>query len=194
MILIKSKTKANRIDRILYRCPHCNNEKCITGEGNLIKCSSCGATYEIDELSVLHNLNGNTIFDSISDWFMWQRESVIEALKTDSLNVKFPVKISKFLNSKLGFDHNFAKGFAVLDKTGIHVTAKINETNEDFTFEYNEKANNTIHLTYDVKGCKDSGFEVHNSTDSYMVYPTDNTSIIKVRFAIEEAHKISLND
>lgn len=193
-ILIKSKTKANKIERILYRCPHCNNEKCITGEGNLIKCSSCNTTYEIDELSVLHNLNGNTIFTSISDWFMWQRESVIEELKNDTLNVKFPVKISKFLNSKLGFDHKFANGYAVLDKNGIHIQAKINETNEDFTFDYNEKANNTIHLTYDVKGCQDSGFEVHNATDSYMVYPLDNTSIIKVRFAIEESHKNSISN
>lgn len=188
-IKIKSETKAKNIERILYRCPHCENEMCIKGEGNDIICTSCNAKYHIDELSILRNVNGDTKFTSISDWFTWQRKSVKEQIENETLNISFPVKISKYLNPKLGFDHNFAKGNATLSHHGIVVDAKVNEDGSDFHYEYNEKLNSTIHLTYDVKGCQDSGFEVHNATDSYMVYPLDGTSIIKVRFAIEEAHK-----
>ena len=65
----------------------------------------------------------------------------------------------------------------------------INETNEKFHYEYNEKLNTTIHLTFDVKGCQEAGFEVHNATDSYLVYPQDGTCIVKVRLGVEEAHK-----
>lgn len=192
-IKIKSKTKAHNIQRILYRCPHCENEMCIEGNGNVISCNKCNAKYEIDELSVLRNVNGETKFTSISDWFMWQRESVKKQIEEETLNISFPVKISKYLNSKLGFDHNFAVGTATLDHHGIKVSAKVNEDGSDFYYEYTEKLNSTIHLTYDVKGCQDSGFEVHNANDSYMVYPTDGTSIIKVRFAVEEAHKHHFN-
>lgn len=188
-ILIKSKTKAKNIERILYRCPNCNNEKCIEGNGNLIKCNSCNETYEIDELSILHSLKGDTKFTNISDWFLWQKQVVKENIEENTLNETFPVKISKLINSKYGFDHNFAKGYATLNNHGVFIKAKVNETQEDFEFEYNEKMNSTIHLTFDVKGCKESAFEVHNATDSYLVYPLDKTSIVKVRFAIEEAHK-----
>lgn len=188
-IRIKSKTMAKNIERILYRCPHCQQEMCIVGEGNDIKCTHCNASYHIDELSILNNVNGETKFTSISDWFTWQRESVKEQIENETLNITFPVKISKYLNSKLGFDHKFALGSATVNNHGITIDAKVNEDGSDFHYEYNEKLNSTIHLTYDVKGCQDSGFEVHNATDSYMVYPLDGTSIIKVRFAVEEAHK-----
>ena len=192
-IRIKSPTKAKNIERILYRCPHCEKEMCIEGNGNTIKCNACIASYEIDELSILRNTNGETKFTSISDWFTWQRESVKKEISEETLNMTFPVKISKYLNPKLGFDHNYALGTATVNNNGITIDAKVNEDGSDFRYEYNQKLNTTIHLTYDVKGCQDSGFEVHNATDSYMVYPTDGTSIIKVRFAIEEAHKYHFN-
>lgn len=188
-IKIKSKTKAHNIHRILYRCPHCLNEKTIKGEGNTIICTSCNAKYEIDELSILKNVNGETIFDSISDWYKWQRVSVNESINSGSYDITFPVKISRFLNPKLGFDHNFAKGEARQTKNGIVITGFTTKDNEPFSFEYNEKANSTIHLTFDVKGCKESAFEVHDANESYLVYPLDETPIVKIRFAVEEAHE-----
>ena len=91
-IRIKSQTMAKNIERILYRCPHCQQEMCIVGEGNDIKCTSCNASYHIDELSILNNVNGETKFTSISDWFTWQRESVNEQIENETLNITFPVK------------------------------------------------------------------------------------------------------
>lgn len=188
-IRIKSKTKAFNIHRILYRCPNCLNEKCIKGEGNTIICTSCNAKYEIDELSILKNINGETKFDSISDWYKWQRESVKENIYNDNYNITFPVKISRFLNSKLGFDHNFAKGEAIQTNKGIIIKGFTNKDNEPFYFEYNEKSNSTLHLTFDVKGCQESAFEVHDADESYLIYPLDETPIVKIRFAVEESHE-----
>ena len=102
--------------------------------------------------------------------------------------IEFPVKISRFLNSKLGFDHNFAKGKAVQTEKGILIEA-ITKDNEPFTFDYNEKLNSTIHLTFDVKGCQESAFEVHDANESYLIYPLDKTPIVKVRYAVEESHR-----
>ena len=46
----------------------------------------------------------------------------------DKYDIEFPVKISKLLNCKLGFDHNFAKGIARQNNDGIKVYGKINES------------------------------------------------------------------
>ena len=187
-IKIHSSNKACHIDRILYKCPNCLCEKCIEGINNEIHCTNCNATYEIDELSILKNKNGETKFDSISSWFTFQRKFVKEDINNNKYDIEFPVKISKLLNCKLGFDHNFAKGIARQNNDGIKVYGKINETNENFYFEYNQKLNSTIHVTYDVKGCQDSGVEVHDENNSYLLYPLDKTPVIKIRFAVEEAH------
>lgn len=193
-IKIKSKTKAHNIHRILYKCPHCLNEKCLEGKGNTIICNSCNATYEIDELSILKNINGKTIFDSISSWYKWQRQFVSKSINDDSYDLTFKVKISRFLNSKLGFDHNYALGEARQTRNGIIIKGLTIKNNEQFYFEYNEKANSTIHLTFDVKGCKESAFEVHDANESYLVYPLDNTPVVKIRFAVEQAHEKYLLD
>lgn len=188
-IHILSKTKAHNIHRILYRCPNCQNEMCIEGKDNHIYCHHCLSDYEIDELSILKNKNGETLFDSISDWYSWQRNSVKEAIFNNTYSITFPVKISRFLNSKLGFDHSFATGVAHQDENGIVIDGKILSNEENFHFVYNEKLNSTIHLTFDVKGCQESAFEVHDEHESYLIYPIDQTPIVKVRFAVEESHE-----
>ena len=161
---------------------------CIEGENNDIICKCCNAKYHIDELSILKNVNGETKFDSISDWYKWQRISVANEIDSGNYKIEFPVKISRFLNAKLGFDHNFAKGKAIQTEKGIIIEG-ITKDNESFYFDYNEKLNSTIHLTFDVKGCQESAFEVHDAEESYLVYPLDSTPIVKIRYAVEESHR-----
>lgn len=187
-IRLSNKSMAHNIHRILYKCPNCLKDEQIVGEGNDIICKCCGSVYHIDELSILKNVNGETKFDSISDWYLWQRDFVKESIENNTYDITFPVKISRLLNSKLGFNHNFAKGTARQTNKGIVIDGIINENNEPFHFEYNEKLNSTIHLTFDVKGCQESAFEVHDANETYLVYPLDSTPIVKIRFAVEEAH------
>jgi len=190
-IHIKSKTKCKMIERILYRCPHCNSEMQMFGEGNHIHCKHCGVDYEMDELGILKNLNGETKFDSVSKWFNWQRQFVKDSLEKGDYNISFPVQLSRFLNPKLGFDHDFAKGTAIQNEHGITIDAIKTSDGQPFHFEYNEKLNHAIHLTWCVKGKKEAAFEVHDANDSYLIYPLDGTSVCKVRFAVEEAHNIA---
>ena len=186
-IHIHNKTMAKNIDRILYRCPHCLKENTIIGENNTIFCTNCKASYDIDELSILKNNNGETKFESISDWFKWQKQ--VELDNFDNYDITFPVKISRYINSDDGFDHDYGIGIARQNKDGLVVDGTINKTREPFHFDYNSKLNSLIHLTYDVKGCQEPGVEVHTDTDSYLFYPTDGTSIIKIRFGVEIAHQ-----
>lgn len=193
-IKLKNKSMAHNIHRILYKCPNCLNEEQIVGEGNNIICKSCNSNYHINELSILNNTNGESKFDSIANWYSWQRQFVKDEIVNNTYEIKFPVKISRLINAKLGFDHNFASGEARQTNKGIVIEGIINQTNEKFYFEYNEKANTTIHLTFDVKGCQESAFEVHNADETYLVYPLDSTPIVKIRFAVEESYYNHINN
>lgn len=194
-IHIKYQAKAENIHRILFRCPNCENENCITGEGNTIKCSICNSNYEIDELSILKNTNGETKFDSISKWYNYQRKSVKESINNGTYSIEFPVRISRLINAKIGFDHNYATGKAIQTDKGIFIEAITTKDQLPFTFEYNEKLNSLIHLTFSVKGCRgEAAFEVHDEKESYLIYPLDGTCVTKIRFAVEEAHEKYLNE
>lgn len=187
-IHIKNKTMAFNIHRILYKCPHCLNEKTIIGKNNDIICTSCNAKYHIDELSILSNVNGESKFDSISKWYLWQKKFVIDDINNDKYAISFPVKISRLINCKKGFDHHYALGNATQNSQGIFIDWVENKTQEKGHYEYNCKANSTIHLTFDVRGCQESAFEVHNKDETYLIYPLDETPIVKIRFAVEQAH------
>lgn len=192
-IKIISNNKAQNINRILFYCPNCHKQNTIYGENNFIKCSNCNANYEIDEYSILHNKNGQTIFENIGQWFKYQKEVVSQEIYNNNFYLSFPVKISRFINAKKGFDHNYALGNAIQNEKGITIHGQTKD-NKPFDFEYNEKLNSLIHVTFSVKGNrKDAAFEVHNATDSYLIYPLDNTCVIKVRFGIEIAHEKYLN-
>lgn len=66
--------RADGLDRILFKCPHCMTEGKTEGKGIRLVCHECGAEYEMDELGRLKCTNNETKFDHIPDWFAWERE------------------------------------------------------------------------------------------------------------------------
>lgn len=65
--------RADGLDRILFKCPHCMTEGKTEGKGISLICHECGAKYEMDELGRLKCTNNETKFDHIPDWFSWER-------------------------------------------------------------------------------------------------------------------------
>ena len=77
-ILIKEETRTEGLERLLYKCPHCLKEGMMNSKGSQIKCNACGNTYELTENGFLRNINGETKFDHIPNWYLWERECVKE--------------------------------------------------------------------------------------------------------------------
>ena len=57
---------------ILYKCPTCGEEFCMTAQGNTLTCSKCGAKVSQNQFGAL--LGGK--FSKVTDWYKWQRECV----------------------------------------------------------------------------------------------------------------------
>lgn len=80
----KSKTMAEGIDKILFKCPICFKEDGILGEGNHIKCS-CGLDATLDASYRLHGAP----FDRINQWFEWQQDN----MDTDTSHLESKVRL-----------------------------------------------------------------------------------------------------
>ncbi len=75
-IRITEGFRADGLNRILYKCPHCMSEGTTEGRGTSLTCNACGAKYEMDEYGQLHSLTGGTAFSHIPDWYAWERQCV----------------------------------------------------------------------------------------------------------------------
>ncbi len=97
---------ARGAEKILFKCPCCNNEYTITTEGDHIRCS-CGLDAQLDNYYKLHNAP----FTRLNEWFEWQQSSI--DVETESLSSKVRLGCCK----DDGFMDAFAgEGQVYLDK------------------------------------------------------------------------------
>ena len=92
-IRISEPFRADGLNRILYKCPHCLQEGNTEGLGTTFVCHNCGALYDMDEYGRLESRAGNTVFSHIPDWYAWERECVRKEIEDGSYELDTDVKI-----------------------------------------------------------------------------------------------------
>ncbi|MCM1190372.1 MAG: 1-acyl-sn-glycerol-3-phosphate acyltransferase [bacterium] len=65
-IRIAEAFRADSLNRVLYKCPHCGTEGKMLGKGTSLICGYCGKGYELDEYGYLRTL-GNGGAESVPD-------------------------------------------------------------------------------------------------------------------------------
>ncbi len=99
-IVINEPFRADGLNRILYRCPHCATEGKTEGKGTTLTCHICGKVYELTELGALKALDGESAFTHIPDWYRWQRQQVAKDLQNGTYCQKLPVQIGVMVDYK----------------------------------------------------------------------------------------------
>ena len=99
-VKIKEPFRADGLNRILYRCPHCNTEGKTEGKGIHLTCHNCGKVYELTEVGKLRALDGQEAFDHIPSWYAWERDQVRKALEEGTYNLDVKVKIAIMVDFK----------------------------------------------------------------------------------------------
>ena len=187
-IEIKEKFRADGLNRILYKCPHCKAEGKMVGDGTEIKCSVCGKTYYMDEYGVLSAKEGETEFSHIPDWYDWERACVREEIESGKYSVDLPVEILmtltdyKFYRVGEGRMRHDINGFVLDGCEGkLHYEHKplcAHTVNSDFYF-------------YQIGDVVSFGNQEH----LFYCFPkTEEDIVCKVRFAAEEIYKIRRQD
>ena len=99
-VIISEPFRADGLNRILYKCPHCNAEGKTEGKGTTLVCHNCGAEYELTETGLLRALNRETIFDHVPDWYAWQRQQVRNELEDGTYALDREVNIGVLVDYK----------------------------------------------------------------------------------------------
>lgn len=183
-IKINENFRADCLNRVLYKCPHCMQEGRMQGKGALLSCPVCDKTYELDEYGSLAATDGDSRFTHVPDWFEWERECVRAELEDVKYSVSLPVDICMAIDEK----RIYSVGEGVLTHTleGLHLTGC------DGRLDYLH----TPQASYSI--CADFNFyeigdviAIGNHKAIYYCFPkTEGDIVAKVRLAAEELYKI----
>lgn len=95
-MVVDEPFRADGLNRLLYKCPHCLTEGKMVGKGIKLTCQNCGAEYELTETGFLKS--DNAIFTHVPDWFDWQRRQVRKELEEGAYGLDIPVDIAMMVN------------------------------------------------------------------------------------------------
>ena len=119
-IRIKEGFRADHLNRILYKCPHCLSEGQMEGKGVFIRCNRCGKGYELTEEGYLAPLDGEGRFTHIPDWYYWEREEVRKEIEAGSYRLESDVEIYIIRDAKAAY--HVGRGHLTHTVEGFHLT------------------------------------------------------------------------
>jgi hypothetical protein len=182
-IRITEDFRAEGLHKPLYKCPHCLCENKMDSKGNTLFCLNCNETYEMDELGVLKNTLGKTLFSHIPDWFEWQREEVRKEIELGKYNIEIEVDIDILPNSD-GF-YRIGKGRLVHNVEGFTLE------HPEFNIHKPAVSNFGVHIEYDYFGRGD-GISFSTNEDTFYIYPiSQDFNVTKFHFAAEEVYNFT---
>lgn len=182
-VSINEPFRADGLHRILYKCPHCNQENEMEGKGTTLTCHACQKSWEMDEFGQLKALDGETEYSHIPDWYSWQRECVKKELEEEKYLLDCDVDI--VLQVNLDGVVKVGQGHLRHDLDGFHLTGA------DGKLDYKQSPvfSHTLYADYywyeidDVIGIGDNEI-------SFFCFPKIKTSVTKARLATEELYKM----
>ena len=63
----KGKNLAERLENLIFVCPHCKRYETLRSKGNTVECKECGNTFTYNEYGRLEGLEYSTVLD-LSNW------------------------------------------------------------------------------------------------------------------------------
>lgn len=183
-VKITEPWRADGLNRILYKCPHCMTEGKTVGKGISLKCSECGAEYELDTSGRLKGINVEPAFTHIPDWFAWEREQVREEIQNGTYALDVPCDIAILKDSKAlymvgtGRLHHGVSGFVLDGCEGkLH-------------YEQSPAASYSVNSDYFWYEIGDI-VSIGTNDCLYYCFPKEGDIVAKTRLAAEELYKLS---
>jgi hypothetical protein len=182
-IKIDEPSRADGLDRLLYKCPKCGSENGMSGKGTTLSCADCGKVWELTEYGFLKATEGDTEFSHIPDWYEWERVCVKEEIESGAYGYKIPVDIFMIVNTS----GVYKVGSGELEHTleGFHLTGC------DGAIDYSQNSISLYTLNSDYYWYKlGDVIGLGNHDALYYCFPTEHSHIVtKSRLATEEIYK-----
>lgn len=183
-IRISEEFRADDLNRVLYKCPACQTEGKMKGQGTKIVCEHCKKEYELTEEGYIRAVDGETEFSHIPDWYSWERECVRNELNDGTYKLDVEVDIRAMVNT----DKIYSVGSGRLRHTceGFWLTGC------DVKLDYKQKplASYSLYSDYFWYELGDM-ICIGNKDILYYCFPKNKEDVVaKTRLAAEELYKI----
>ena len=182
-IEIHEDFRAEGLQRILYKCPHCGAEGKTEGKGIFLTCHQCGAMYTLTPRGKLSAINVEPKFDHIPHWYAWQRQEVRNELENGTYLLDTDVTIGMLVDYKAIYmvgeghlTHN-AEGFTLTGCDGrLH-------------YSQGPLACYSLYADYYWYEIGDM-ICIGNNDVLYYCFPKGSDPVAKARIATEELYKM----
>ena len=183
-VRVTEKFRADGLERVLYKCPHCLAEGQMQGLGTTLSCRACGKVYTLDELGQMRAESGGTEFCHIPDWFRWQRECVRQELENDRYELHTDVDIYMLVDTKCLY--RVGTGTLTHNKNGFALNGcdgKLNYS-QPTTASYSL---NSDYFWYEIGDV----ISIGDRRALYYCFPHTKNVVTKARLAAEELYKLN---
>lgn len=177
--------RAEGLNRVLYRCPHCDTEGAMEGKETKLICNHCHKEYQLTEYGYLEAVDGESKFTHVPDWYRWERECVRKEIESGEYHLEVPVDICLLVNMK----SIYRVGEGIL----IHTTEGFHLSGCEGKLEYRQKPLASYSLYSDYYWYEIGDVICIGDTNVlYYSFPKDGGDIVaKARLATEELYKIT---
>ena len=182
-IRITEPFRADGLNRILYRCPHCGVEGQTVGKGIHLTCRHCGKVYELTETGGLRALDGAPIFTHIPHWYDWQRGKVRRELEDGSYRLEVPVDIAMMVDYKAIY--RVGTGTLIHDENGFY----LHGCRGRLDYRQGPLACYGLYADYNWYEIGDV-ICIGNKDALYYCFPRGGDVVAKTRLATEELYKM----
>ena len=186
-VKIEEENRADGLNRILYRCPACQTEGKMRGEGIRLVCEHCQKSYIMDEYGQMHAENSETEFTHIPDWTAWERECVRKELENGSYRMELDVDI--------GIIADYKAMYMVGDGKLVHTNNGFELVGCDGKLNYTQSPLSSYCLNSDFYWYEIGDvIGIGDNKRLYYCFPKQKDVVMKARFATEELYKMLKNN
>ena len=182
-IQITEASRADGLERILYKCPHCGAEGKTEGKGTGLTCHGCGKHWQMDTLGQLQADVGDTEFSHIPDWYAWEREEVRRELSEGSYRLETDVDIGMMVDYKAIY--MVGSGHLTHDADGFRLTG----CGGKLRYDQGPLACYGLYSDYFCYSIGDV-ICIGNRDALDYCFPKNGVSVAKARMAAEELYKL----
>ena len=183
-VKISEATRADYLERVLYKCPVCKAEGLMRGRGCELVCAACGKKHTLSEYGELTSEDGTPAFQYVSDWYRWERECVKEELVSGTYSFCEEVEILMATDLK--------RVYRVGEGTLAHTSEGIRLTGCDGEISYIHKPLSSYSICVDFNWYEIGDMVgIGNHEAFYYCFPKNKSApVAKVRLAAEELYKL----
>ena len=183
-IRVDEPFRADYLNRVLYKCPHCMEEGRMEGKGEHLTCHACGAKSRLDEYGRLEGVESETRFSFVPDWFAWQRECVRKEILEEKYSLDIPVKIAMQVDTKALYF--VGEGRLTHTKDGFHLEGCDGKLSVHHSASYMYSVNADYNF-YEIGDMVSFG----NTKAIYYCFPQlEGDFVAKTRLAVEESYRL----